>query len=286
VFDVGLIILNLIQQKSLIRKLNGKDSVFFFQPSSKDSTSAIIEHLSVSTRGPKKLVGCRVLVVGMPNVGKSTLINALRSAGVKKAKAAMTGDQPGITRKIGTPIKIIEEGKGPDVYVLDTPGVFVPYVPDADRMLKLSLCGCVKDSIIPSPTVAEFLLFHINLHDPQLYQQWHEPTNDIIALLDSYARQAGYLGPGGVPNFNLAALNFIQRWRAGKLGKFVLDDIPAEIRRRKAENPQKTYTQKSKAATAARLAESRSGIKWVNWSLSGSVTLKKGMAKLRKRKWI
>jgi mitochondrial GTPase 1 len=194
------------------------------------------------------------MVVGMPNVGKSTLINALRSEGMKKAKAARTGDQPGITRKIGTPIKIIERESGSDIYVLDTPGVFVPYMPDADRMLKLSLCGCIKDSIIPPTTMADFLLYHINLHDPQVYKQWHEPTNDINSLLDSYARQAGYLAQGGIPNIDLAAFSFIQRWRAGKLGKFMLDNVQTETHQRKDTGEIKSKTRVLKEIKAARLA--------------------------------
>ncbi|KAL1971007.1 hypothetical protein VTN77DRAFT_2841 [Rasamsonia byssochlamydoides] len=244
------------RNKSLMRELDPKSEVFFTTASSAQSTAPIIRHLKSDAYGPDKLVACRVLVVGMPNVGKSTLINALRNEGVKKAKAVKTGDQPGVTRKVGTPIKIVEREEGSDVYVLDTPGVFVPYVPDAERMLKLALCGCVKDAIIPPTTLADYLLYHINLHNPRVYERWSKPTNDIMPLLDSFARQSGYLAKGGVPNTDLAALNLVQKWRAGELGKFVLDDIQAELMRRKEEMTETvgpSMTQMLKATRAERI---------------------------------
>jgi ribosome biogenesis GTPase A len=48
---------------------------------------------------------------------------------------------------------------------LDTPGVFVPYVPDVESMLKLALCGSVKDMVIPPTSIADYLLYHLNLVD-------------------------------------------------------------------------------------------------------------------------
>jgi len=164
----------------------------------------------------------------MPNVGKSSLLNALRMEGVHRGKAARTGAQPGITRKIASGVKIVDPDPEQDreaVYLVDTPGVFVPYVPDSESMLKLALVGSVKDTIIPPTTLADYLLFHINNHVPTLYSTYCEPTNDIVALLEAVCQKTGRLQKGGIPDLESSALWMIQRWRQGHMGTFVLDEV-------------------------------------------------------------
>ena len=170
-----------------------------------------------------------MMVVGMPNVGKSTLLNALRAVGVHKGKVAQTGAQPGVTRKIGTTVKIIQglESSG-DVLLVDTPGVFVPYVPNSEAMLKLALCGSVKDTIIAPTTVADYLLYHLNLRNPLSYREFTEPSNDIVEVLNAVARKTGRLQKGGLPDVEASALWMISRWRNGHLGKSVLDEVTQE----------------------------------------------------------
>lgn len=179
------------------------------------------------------------MVVGMPNVGKSTLINTLRRLGTGGGKVAYTGAQPGVTRKIGTPVKIIEGGeseRSQTVYLLDTPGVFVPFVPDAEAMLKLALCGSVKDTIIQPVLLADYLLYHINRVDPSLYSKFSEPTNSIETLLGGIAMKTGRLQKGGTPDLVATALWIIQKWRNGEMGRFLLDDVSEDGLRRTVQD--------------------------------------------------
>jgi ribosome biogenesis GTPase A len=216
-----------------MRKLDEKTPVFYTTSTFATSAKPILEQLKSDAQRLQEFGSCQVMVVGMPNVGKSTLINCLRNTGVFKPKAAYTGAEPGITRKVGTPIKILDDPNQSAVYVLDTPGVFVPYMPDGERMLRLALCGCVKDTIISPVTIADYLLYHINLNTPAIYERWSKPTNDIGHFLDQFAHQTGILGKGGIPNTDQAALNFVHKWRAGEMGSFLLDDLQLELSERK-----------------------------------------------------
>jgi ribosome biogenesis GTPase A len=214
----------------MIRNWHLPHPTLFTDHKSKKDIKSVLNFAKDHAASRYSLLGSRILVVGMPNVGKSSLLNALRMAGVRKAKAAYTGAQPGVTRKIASGVKIVEkdEEKGTEgVYLVDTPGVFVPFVPDAEAMMKLALVGSVKDTIIAPVTLCDYLLFHINKQQggPTWYREYCEPTNDAAQFLEAVAKKTGRLGKGGVPDLDASALWVIQRWRQGHLGTFLLDEV-------------------------------------------------------------
>lgn len=226
-------------------------------------TKNLLKEIRKISNNHHSLTGLRALVVGMPNAGKSTLLNRLRGQGKStpggSSNVARTGAEPGVTRKIGTPVRILagdDDSEG--VFVLDTPGVFVPYVPDAEAMLKLTLAGCVKDGLISWITVADYLLYHLNLYDPtgKIYDDFCDhPTNDVHEFLAGVARRTGKLLKGSEESLDGAADWIVRRWRNGMLGKFVLDkvnDKTLEIARKMSKEPPLSMNQAKKRDKEAR----------------------------------
>lgn len=212
-------------------KSSNEEFMFIDSRNRKDAKQIIkMVTATYNEMSPPPPLGLRLMIIGMPNVGKSTLVNTLREVGyadelrgaisTKKRKVARTGGQPGVTRNTS---EIIRLSKDPDIFVHDTPGVFLPTVKDNETMLALSLVGCVHTSFIDPVIEADYLLYLLNLQDPSgsKYSEYMKhPTNSIDELLTNIAKKRQQLKPDGSYDELGTASHWTSLWKQGKLSKY------------------------------------------------------------------
>lgn len=175
-----------------------------------------------------------IMIIGVPNVGKSSLTNILRNRHLNKKAASQVGGIAGITRSVLTRIKICED---PLIYILDTPGVLLPNIRDVEHGMKLALCSCFQDHQVGEDNIADYLLYWLNRNKNFAYIHevgLDEPTDDITHLLLACAHKLGRtiqlksLADGRIvtkPDFMAAAKFFVNQFRRGVFGKLCLDKI-------------------------------------------------------------
>lgn len=152
----------------------------------------------------------RAMVVGIPNIGKSSLINQL--IGSSKAK---TGNKPGVTRG-NQWIRIHEK-----VELLDTPGLLWPKFEDPEVGKKLAAAGAIRDEVLNLEELSEWLLGWLKEFYPTTLNRY---TTDVSTVtLEEIGRSRGCLVKGGQVDLLKAAQIFLREFRSGALGKVTLD---------------------------------------------------------------
>ena len=160
----------------------------------------------------------RVMVLGIPNVGKSTFINK-----VAKRKTARAEDRPGVTRsKQWVPVDATLE-------LLDTPGILWPRFDDPEVGKRLAFTGAVKDDVLDIEELACYLMEYLGKHYAPVLQERYqiEPTGEESGydLLEMAGRKRGFLMRGAQVDTERMARVLLDEFRGGKLGRFTLETV-------------------------------------------------------------
>ena len=190
-------------------------------------------------------VPVRAMIVGIPNVGKSTFIN--KTVGKTTAK---TGDKPGVTKgKQWIRIK-------KDFELLDTPGILWPKFEDEEVGLKLAMIGSINDNILDTETLCIEYINLMMVVNPNFIKNRYNVEFDTIDephdVLEKIAVSRGFIKKGGEPDCERTAKIVLDEFRGGKIGKITLE-MPEDIHEMEAKMVREEKEKKAKYA--ARKAE-------------------------------
>jgi len=169
-----------------------------------------LQSKGVSPRSP------RVMILGIPNVGKSSLINRLVNRNITK-----TGNKPGIT----THQQWIKINR--DLEILDTPGILWPKFEDQEVGIRLALTGAIKDELLNKDDLGIYLISFLqnkypdllNIRFPQI-----ELKSDPATTISQIGTMRGILVTGGKVDFTKTCEMLVNEFRLGKLGKISLEE--------------------------------------------------------------
>lgn len=186
----------------------------------KNFNSAIEKLLSelLERRKNAGMVGTpiRLMIVGIPNVGKSSFIN--RMAQSKRTKVE---DRPGVTRTKQW-VKI-----GANMELLDMPGVLWPKFDDQEVAKRLAFTGAINDDVVDIEVLAMTLLEYLAKYYPHTLENRYKMTEFSelggLELLETLGRKRGMLISGGEVNIERAAITILDEYRSGKLGRMTLE---------------------------------------------------------------
>lgn len=211
----------MIAKWSSFYKEQGKEALFVNtkQLSSKEIENACFrvleaKHARMKARG-MKIPAIRAMIIGMPNVGKSTLINKLSGR-----RAANVGNRPGVTKSEQW-IKI-----GKQFELLDTPGIMWPKIDDILIAYKIAATGAIKDTTLPLDDVCKYIFDCLKkAKKVQKIGDAIELADDYPSFMNDFVARRGFTLPNDEWDYTRGIETFLHEFRSGDYGRFVLDEV-------------------------------------------------------------
>ena len=191
-------------------RLHGKETIGLIDRATREIVEKALQ------KGVRKTV--RAMIIGIPNVGKSTLINRLCGRNVTQI-----GDRPGVTRS-NQWVKV-----SPYLELLDTPGLLWPKLEDQEAARKLCYIGCVKDDVLDLADLTIHLLEDLCARIPErVTDRFHFSDTGLkgAELLDAVCSGRGWLLKGAQYDYDRCCSVVLDEFRAGKLGRITLEEPP------------------------------------------------------------
>ena len=201
-------------------RLRGKETIGLIDRATKEIVDKALQ------KGVRKTV--RAMIVGIPNVGKSTLINRLCGRSITQI-----GDKPGVTRS-NQWVKV-----SPYLELLDTPGLLWPRLENQEAARKLCYIGCIKDDVVDLPDLTIQLLEDLCEKIPErVTERFHFSDNHLkgAELLDAVCAGRGWLLKGAEYDYDRCCSVVLDEFRAGKLGRLTLEDPPKKTEGEKEDD--------------------------------------------------
>ncbi|MEA4923656.1 MAG: ribosome biogenesis GTPase YlqF [Eubacteriaceae bacterium] len=177
----------------------------------------ILEEIKNCRTGNKADKPFRMMVVGVPNVGKSSFINRMTGK-----KSTQTGDRPGVTK--GKQWLTLKNG----MQMLDTPGILWPKFEDRQVGLDLAFCGSIKDEILDTADLAFELIKRLSEDYPGLLQaryKLEEMGEGPLETMESIARKRGFIMAGKKIDYERCGRTVLDEFRAGTIGRITLEQV-------------------------------------------------------------
>lgn len=159
----------------------------------------------------------RMMIVGVPNVGKSSLINRMTGR-----KSAQTGDRPGVTK--GKQWLTLAN----NMQLLDTPGILWPKFEDPKAGLNLAFCGSIKDEILDTATLALELIGVLQKEYPEALLERYKLTEiseTPLETMEDIAKKRGFILPGKRIDYERCGRTVLDEFRSGKIGNITLEKL-------------------------------------------------------------